>query len=90
MTMKYVKLIAKPNTWFKENTEVYHYDCDEYDKYRITLDEWNEWIKSGCVLARGIRIAQNKSELLEIGREYFDGESCLIDEFNVEIVDNRI
>jgi hypothetical protein len=40
--MKYVKLIAKPDTWFKAGTEVFDYD--EYGK-RITLESYNKWLK---------------------------------------------
>ena len=87
--MKYVKLIARPNTWFKEGTEVYDYDCNENNKKRISLDDWEAWKDSNVVLARGIRVSQNKSELCDVGKEYFDGESCLIDEFDVEIVDEE-
>ena len=85
--MKYVKLIAKPDTWYKEGTEVFHYDFDYDEKHRISLDEWEEWKKSFGVLARGIRISGGDYEMGPIGIEYIDGELCSIDEFDVEIVD---
>ena len=38
--MKYVKLIAKPDTWFKTGSEVYDYDCNPpTDLKRISLEE---------------------------------------------------
>ena len=43
MKLKIIRLIAKPDTWFKEGTEVYDYD--EYG-VRFTLDEYEEWKKS--------------------------------------------
>jgi hypothetical protein len=72
--MKYVKLTAKPNTWFKENTEVYY--CS---KQRFTLEEWEYQIKNYIgVLVSGIR------------EDYScDEELCDFDEFDVEIVDEK-
>jgi hypothetical protein len=51
--MKTVKLIARPDTWFKPGTEVYGHDADYFDKKRITLEYWTE-CKSGCgICVRG-------------------------------------
>jgi hypothetical protein len=88
---QYVKLVAKPNTWFKEGTEVYDYDClDLNNKYRISLEQWKQnWEFSGIVCARGIRVSQNKSELHPIGEEYFDGETCGVNEFDMTIVNEK-
>lgn len=85
--MKYVKLTAKPNTWFKEGTEVYDYDCREDNKKRITLKDYEKWAEYGSILCRGTRIVENSSEGLAIGDEHFDGENCLIEEFDVEIIE---
>jgi len=71
----YVKLISD-GTWFVEGSEVWHYNKFE----RISLDEWKEWQKAGIVNCCGLRFDQG----LEI-----DGETCIIDEFNVEIVKNK-
>jgi len=84
---KYVKLVAKPNTWFKEGTEVYDYDANYEDKKRLTLDEYTEWRDSGIICVRGIRINENVNEPGGIGQEREDGESCGLDEFDVEIID---
>lgn len=78
--MKYVKLTAKPDTWFKEGTEVYSYDCNAPEQLcRITLEDWEDWITSPGphqgVLARG------QTE------DGWDGEFCMCNEFEVEIVD---
>ncbi len=88
--MKYVKLIARADTWFKEGTEVYSYDCTSNNKFRITLKEWNDWKSSHIICVRGIRISQSQNELVPINEEYFDGESCLQDEFEVTETDERI
>ena len=87
--MKYVKLIAKPDTWFKAGTEVF--DDDEYGK-RITLESYNKWLKSGSILARGIRVCEHDYELklgYKLGEEREDGELCGIDEFDMTIVDDE-
>jgi hypothetical protein len=87
---KYVKLIARPNTWFEEGTEVYNYDCEEDNKIRLTIEEWKEWVKSGLVCASGYRISESiMSEMRPVGARYWDGEACPIEEFDVEIVDKE-
>jgi hypothetical protein len=88
---KYVKLIAKPDTWFKAGTEVFDYDC--FGK-RITLEAYNEWLKSRSILVRGTRICQFSTELLigsgyKLGEERIDGELCGINEFDVEVVEEE-
>lgn len=86
---KYVKLIAKPDTWFKAGTEVFDYD--EYGK-RLTLEAYNKWRESGMILTRGIRVCECDYELklgYKVGEEREDGESCLIDEFDMTIVDDK-
>lgn len=94
--MKYVKLVARPDTWFKEGTEAYNYDSDEDNKYRLTLDEWNEMSESGCGCSvRGTWVAKRGFGAVENcgyveGQEYFDGELCSPDEFEVTIVDDPV
>lgn len=88
--MKYVKLTARPDTWFKAGTEVYDYDCHPpEDTRRITLDAWTEWSQYRMVLARGIRVIENPASEGggQVGEERWDGESCSIDEFDIEIVE---
>lgn len=91
MNKQYVKLIAKPDTWFKEGTEVYNYDADYDKKQRLTLEEWNEWVKAGICCVRGIRICELGNGEVEnlgykVGEERIDGECCGIDEFDVETI----
>ncbi len=90
--MKFVKLTAKPDTWFKEGTEVYDYDCDPPNTlFRITLEVWESYVNFQgikAILARGIRKPQLQREIELFGEgERWDGEFCGIDEFEVEIVD---
>jgi len=85
--MSYVKLVARPDTWFKAGTEVYHYDAEP--TRRLTLEEWNDWFKHGMVLVSGIRVIENPGSEGggQIGEERRDGELCSCDEFDVEIVE---
>lgn len=90
--MKFVKLTAKPDTWFKEGTEVYSYDCHPPNQlWRVSLDEWEscvsfEGIKAMCVVGR--RTPKLKNELEIFGEEErWDSEVCWYEEFHVEIVD---
>jgi len=90
--MEYVKLVSKSDAWFKEGTESYDYECDENNKYRITLDQWNKATADDqFICCRGTRICENpKSENRILGEIYFDGECCMVDEFIVEIVDEIV
>lgn len=90
--MKFVKLTAKPDTWFKEGTEVYDYNCNPPEQLqRVSLEEWEscvnfEGIKAICVC--GLRNMQLEKEIEIFGKgERWDGECCGCDEFHVEIVD---
>ena len=80
--MKKVKLIAKPNTWYKDGTQVLNYDGEEFDYY-----EYLDAELTGGILCRGLRVCESKNELHEIGEEYIDGEYCLLTEFNIEVID---
>ena len=98
--MSYVKLIAKPDTWFKSGTEVYDYDCDAPDDLRrVTLADWEkhekEWRQYGgqggfIICVRGIRVIEAGYEeklFGAVGTERWDGEACSSHEFEVEIVE---
>lgn len=84
--MTYVKLTAKPDTWFVAGTEVYHYD--EEPLRRLTKEEWDEWQTCIGILVRGRRVADGEHELKLFGPdERWDGEMCSQDEFEVEMVE---
>lgn len=93
--MKYVKLVARPDGWFKEGTEAYHYDCDENNKRRVTVEEWQEMVDAGMYWLRGTWVAVRGTGAVENcgyieGQEYFDGETGCLDEFDVTIVEEPI
>lgn len=90
--MKYVKLTAKPDTWFKEGTEVFDYDADYSEGKRVTLEHWETCEKGHGICVRGIRVCEGGYENdpplnCPVGREREDGEYCCCDEFHVEIVE---
>ena len=91
--MKYVKLIAKPNTWFKEGTEVYDYDFPYSDRKLITLEYWETCkIWGGGINVRGIRVCELGYEQggclnCKPGEEREDGEYCSCDEFEVSVIE---
>ena len=90
--MKCVKLIARPDTWFKAGTEVYDHDYRYDEQRRIPLEYWEECNSGGGICVRGIRVAQWECEINcghVMGDEYIDGEWCSCDEFDVEIVDGN-
>jgi len=88
---KYVKLTARPNTYFIEGSEVYDYDCNPpEDIKRITLEEWKSYDNFQCMV-RGRRIPKFLSEIKIFGEdERWDGELCPCIEFDVEIVDEIV
>lgn len=94
--MKYVKLTAKPDSWFKVGTEVYHNECNPPDDlYRVSLEEWEKAqnIEWGIICVRGTRIIGNETEAKcysgKVGDERWDGELCDLDEFDMEVVEER-
>lgn len=86
--MKYVKLIAKPGYWYKEGTEVFHEDC--YPNL-MPLEVWEYSVKERGIGCYGLRVCEDnpneKGNGWPPGFERMDGEWCMIEEFEVEIVD---
>lgn len=86
--MPLVKLTAKPDTWFKEGTEVF-YEDECYAERRLTLQEYENMLSEyPYAIFFGTRIIENPASEGggEIGEERIDGEVCLLEEFNVEII----
>lgn len=86
--MKYVKLVAKPDTWFVPGGEVFDYT----EERRITLDLWERSLTDHVIMCRGIRECSEEYEL-ELGCAPYtlriDGEACFRDEFEVEITEDE-
>jgi hypothetical protein len=88
---KYIKLIAKPDTWFKEGTEVYDYYSSLDNRTHVTFKEYEGAKKYGSIDVRGWRISESlEAEAVPVGEEYFDGETCDLEEFEVEIIEERV
>ena len=91
--MKYVKLTARPNTWFKAGTEVYTYESRQDSPTRMTLEEWERWMDPNpfVVLVAGLRVCDDDPNECGLGyapgEERWDGESCDPAEFDMEIVE---
>lgn len=93
MSVTHVKLTARPDTWFKAGTEVYTYDSTQDNPVRMTLEEWESWMKPQpfVVLVSGLRVCENneceRGMGCKPGDERWDGEACGWDEFDVEMVE---
>jgi len=89
--MKYAKLVAKKDTWFKEGTEVYDNDVNYEDKKRVTWDYWEQCKAEGGICVRGIRVCEDLIYEIALGykagQERIDGEYCHWDEFDVTQVE---
>lgn len=83
-----VKIIAKPDTWYKEGTEVrLAYGKEPYE--RITFKELYENIEASGIGAvfSGTRIVHFPNETTTgkaVGDEYLDEELCGWEEFTIE------
>jgi len=92
--MKYVKLVAKADTWFKEGTEVYEYNAKYEEKKMVSLDEWKISLIEGGICVRGIRVCEdnpNENGMgCKAGEERIDGEWCSCDEFEATIMEEQI
>lgn len=96
-SVKYVKLTARPGTWYKAGTEIFWEDCvsDEPREVaimrRMTLDEWDNLDKNAGIGCVGIRVCEDnpneRGNGWSPGEERWDGEWCSVDEFDVEIVE---
>ncbi len=87
--MKYVKLIAKPDTWYKAGTEVFYDDSTinnpDVPIKRITKEDFEkrskEW-HSGVMV--GLHTPTHYDEVAVDGTEdRIDGELCFLEEFEV-------
>jgi hypothetical protein len=81
--MKYVKLIAKPDTWYKAGTEVFYDDSSIKEPNvlikRITKEDFAERSgkqHSGCMV--GIHTPNHYHEVAVV-----DEELCFLEEFEV-------
>lgn len=94
--MKYIKLTAKPDTWYKAGSEVFWEGnpANGWTACRPTTEQWDMILIEGGfhgIGCRGIYVCDDSPRDQSIGRvpgeEIEDGEWCLLEEFNVEIVD---
>lgn len=94
--MKYVKLIAKPNTWYKEGTEVFYevspFQTPNVPVKRLTKEEFekrsNEW-DAGVMVGLHTPDADYEIELFGTD-DRIDGELCQLNEFEVVETDEYL
>jgi len=85
--MKYIKLIAKPDTWYKPGTEVFFDDSSVKEPNvpikRIIQEDFKKRSKefhSGCMV--GLHTPTNYHEVKVVGTDdRIDGELCFLEEF---------
>lgn len=86
--MKYVRLIARPDTWYKAGSEVFH---EDYHPNLMPLEVWENCIQDDGILCYGIRVCEDnpneRGNGWPPGFERMDGEWCMIEEFEVEVID---
>ena len=77
----YVKFIAKEDTWFDINTEVFDSTICDWGRItkRMTVDDYNNiWLKAGNILGRGLK------------NGFWDEELCPIEEFEVQYTEEQL
>lgn len=75
----YVKLIARQDTWFDINTEVFDSTICDWGKTnkRMGVDDYNAWVRAGNILGRGVK------------NGFWDEELCPLDEFEIEYTEEQ-
>jgi hypothetical protein len=77
----YVKFIAKKDTWFDINTEVFDSTICDWGRItkRMSVDDYNNiWVKAGNILGRGVK------------NGFWDEELCPLDEFQIEYTEEQV
>jgi hypothetical protein len=76
-----VKFIAKEDTWFDINTEVFDSTICDWGRItkRMTIDDYNNiWLKAGNILGRGLK------------NGFWDEELCPLEEFEVQYTEEQL
>lgn len=79
--MKYVKLVSKTDEWYDEGTEVFDATLCDWGRThrRMTVEEFEQnWKPSGQILGLGLR------------NGFWDEELCLLEEFDITIVEDQV
>jgi hypothetical protein len=77
----YVKFIAKKDTWFDIDTEVFDSTICDWGRItkRMSIDDYNNiWLKAGNILGRGLK------------NGFWDEELCPIEEFEVQYTEEQV
>lgn len=78
--MKYVKLISKKDEWFDVGTEVFDSTICNWGRItkRMTVDDYDVWLKAGHILGRGLK------------NGFWDEELCPLEEFEILYTEDQI
>jgi len=77
----YVKFIAREDTWFDINTEVFDSTICDWGRTtkRMNINDYNDiWLKAGHILGRGIK------------NGFWDEELCPLEEFEVQYTEEQL
>jgi hypothetical protein len=77
----YVKFIAREDTWFDINTEVFDSTICDWGRTtkRMNINDYNDiWLKAGHILGRGVK------------NGFWDEELCPLEEFEVQYTEEQV
>lgn len=77
----YVKFIAREDTWFDINTEVFDSTICDWGRTtkRMNINDYNDiWLKAGHILGRGVK------------NGFWDEELCPLEEFEVQYTEEQL
>jgi hypothetical protein len=77
----YVKFIAREDTWFDINTEVFDSTICDWGRTtkRMNINDYNDiWLKDGHILGRGLK------------NGFWDEELCPLEEFEVQYTEEQV
>jgi hypothetical protein len=77
----YVKFIAREDTWFDINTEVFDSTICDWGRTtkRMNINDYNDiWLKAGHILGRGLK------------NGFWDEELCPLEEFEVQYTEEQV
>lgn len=76
----YIKFVAKTDSWFDSDTEVFDATVCDWGKSlkRISEEDYQTWIKAGHILGRGLR------------NNFWGEELCPLEEFEISYTEDQI
>jgi hypothetical protein len=93
--MEYVKLVAKPGTWYKAGTEVYCWSSMQGEKVRLSRFAYEQAVNSqwSSLSVKGTRVCEdprNAAFQVKRGEEYQDIRHVKMSDFIVSYTEERL